>query len=296
MPTAGERSALSFFGHRGAISAVALSGDRGLAATGGNDGIVRVWDLDSGAPTVVVAQPADAPIAIVALSDDGRYVGSATAATVRIATVADGRVVAELQTESAVTALSFAPDSARIAIGDARGAVVIAALEPEARDRVTARLDAAVTSLAFAPDGSRLAAGDASGALALLTANNARVETSAHHWSRPIRWLELEGDGGSLLVATDAWLHSLAAAPGLPATHSKLFSWPASSTALTAISSTAVAFAGVEAGDVLASGVIDLAAPPGPVTPAASALVTRDWPAILGVQLNDNGDPAPREL
>ena len=53
--------------------------------------------------------------------------------------------------------------------------------------------------------------------------------------------------------------------------------------------------AGVEAGDVLASGIIDLAAPLGPVTAAASALVTRDWPTILGVRLNDNGDPVPFE-
>ncbi|HET7924191.1 MAG TPA: proprotein convertase P-domain-containing protein, partial [Rhodanobacteraceae bacterium] len=296
VPAQGERSALSFFGHRGAIAAAALNSGRGLAATGGSDGIVRVWDLGSSAPTVVVAQPADAPIAIVALSVDGRYVASAAAAVVRIAGAADGRVVAELQMESAATALAFAPDSARIAIGDAMGAVVIAALAPDASERATARVGAAVTSLAFAPDGGRLAVADASGALALLSADNARVESSAHHWSQPIRWLEFGGDGGSLLVATDAWVHSLAVMTGLPPTHSKLFSWPASSTALTAVSTTAVGFAGVEAGGVLASGVIDLAAPPAAVTANASALVTRDWPAVLGLQLNDNGDPVPFDL
>lgn len=297
IPAAGERSSsLSFFGHRGAITAAALNGTQGLAATGGNDGIVRVWDLESSAPTAVVAQPADAPIAIVALSDDGRYVASAAAAAVRVATVADGRVVAQLQTESAVTAVAFAPDSTRLAIGDAAGAVVIGALAAEARDRMTARLEAAVTSLAFARDGKRLAVAEASGALALLAADSARIESSAHHWAQPVRWLGFGSDGGSLLVATDAWLHSLATTPGLPPSHSKLFSWPASSTALTAVSTTAVGFAGVEAGGVLASGVVDLAAPPAAVTAEASALVTRDWPAALGMRLNDNGDPVPFDL
>jgi WD40 repeat protein len=289
---AGTRSPLSFFGHRGAITAAALSSARGLAATGGNDGIVRVWELGSNAPTVAVAQPADAPIAIVALSPDGRSVASAAGGTVRVASVAEGRVTAEVQAESAVTALAFAPDSARIAVGDASGGVVIAARAREARDRVTARLDAAVTSLAFTPDG-RLAAGDAAGAIALLAADDARVETSAHHLQQPIRWLEVSADGASLLVATDAWLHALAIAPGLPPTHSKLFSWPASSTALTAVSATTVGFAGVEAAGVLASGVVDLAAAPNPATMEASALVARDWQAALSLRLNDNGEPVP---
>jgi WD40 repeat protein len=296
VPATGERSALSFFGHRGAIMAAALNSARALAATGGNDGIVRVWDLDSSAPTVVVAQPADTPIAIVALSDDGRYVASAAGAAVRVATVADGRVAAEVQTESAVTALAFAPDSARIAMGDATGAVVIAVLAGGARDRVTARLEAAVTSLAFSPDGSRLAAADVSGALALLAADSARVESTAHHWAQPVRWLGFGDDGSSLLVATDAWLHSVMTTPGLPPLYSKLFAWPASSTALAAVSTTAVRFAGVEAGGVLSSGTVDLAAPPPAVTADAAALVTRDWPDALGLRLNDNGDPVPVDL
>jgi WD40 repeat protein len=296
VPASGERSSLSFFGHRGAITAAALNSARGLAATGGNDGIVRVWDLDSSAPTVVVAQPADTPIAIVALSDDGRYVASAAGSAVRVATAADGRVIAEMQSESAVTALAFAPDSARLAIGNAMGGIVIAALAAEAAGRMTARLDAEVTSLAFSPDGSRLAAADRSGAVALLAADNARVESSAHHWTQPVRWLGFGNDGSALLVATDAWLHSLATTPGLPPVHSKLFTWPASSAALTPVAMTAVGFAGVEVGGVLASGVVDLAAPSAAVTADAAALVTRDWPAALGMRLNDNGDPVPLEL
>jgi hypothetical protein len=157
------------------------------------------------------------------------------------------------------------------------------------------RLDAPVTSLAFAPDGRRLVAADAGGAIALLSADDARVETSAHRWEQPIRWLEVSADGASLLVATDAWLHALSITPGLLPTHSKLFSWPESSTALTAVSATAVGFAGVEAAGVLASGVVDLAAAPRAATMEASALVARDWTAALALRLNDNGDPVPLE-
>ena len=59
-PAPAARDSLSFFGHRGRVTAAAVNSSRGLAATGGNDGIVRVWDLTSGAPIAAVAQPADA--------------------------------------------------------------------------------------------------------------------------------------------------------------------------------------------------------------------------------------------
>ncbi len=234
---------------------------------------------------------------IVALSASGEYVASAAARAIRVATVADGRVIAEVQTEGAATAVAFAPDSARLAVGDAAGGIVIAPLAAEARDRTTVRLGAAATSLAFAPDGRRLAAATADGAIALLAAADGEVESIVRHWSQPIRWLEFSADGGTLLVATDAWLHALAATPAsrptLAPAHSKLVVWPASSAVLTAVSATTVRFAGVDSGGALASGIIDLTALPSAVTADASALVARDWSALLELRLNDNGDPVP---
>jgi WD40 repeat protein len=283
---------LSFFGHRGGITAAALNGRRGLAATGGNDGIVRVWELDSGAPTGTVAQPADAPVAIVALSSDGQYVASAAAGIARAATIADGRVLTEVQVQDAVTALAFAPDAVSLAVGDATGAVVIAGLAPDAGERVSVQLGAAATSLAFTPDGRRLAAGDAGGVITFIATADGDVEGTARHWSQPIRWLESAPDGNALLVATDAWLHVLAAIPALAPTHSKLMLLPASSTALIAVSGTAVRFAGVETNGALVSGIIDVAAPANAAASAAE-LVARDWSAALALRLNDDGEPVP---
>ena len=45
---------VEFFGHRGAVTAVAVDAARGVAVTGGVDGIVRVWDLASGEPVTPV--------------------------------------------------------------------------------------------------------------------------------------------------------------------------------------------------------------------------------------------------
>jgi WD40 repeat protein/subtilisin-like proprotein convertase family protein len=284
-------SSLAFFGHRGPVTAAALNGGRGLAATGGRDGIVRVWDIASGSPTGIVMQPADAAIALVVLSADGRYVASAAERVVRVATVADGRVLAEVRTETAVTALAFAPDAAAVVVGDAAGTVLVARFGAPS-DGASVEVGAAVASLAFAPDGSRLAVADAGGSITLVVAASGEIESTSRRSMQPIRWLEFSPDGSALLVATDAWLHSLSAAtPALAPALSKLVVWPASATVMTAISATAIGFAGAAADGALASGMLDLTA--SEVAGDAAALVARDWPAAFALRLNDNGEPVP---
>jgi len=287
-----RRPALTFFGHRGAVTAAALNAERGLAATGGEDGFVRVWDLDSGAPTAAVAPPAEIPIAIVSLSADGRYVASAAARTARIASVADASVVAEVRADDTVTALAFAPDAAMLAVADAAGAVVLAPVDGEASERAL-ELGAGATALAFAPDGARLAAGDTSGALTFIATASGEIVGSVRHWPQPIRWLEWSDGGDTLLAATDSWLHALSSGAAFAPVQSKLVVRPAAHTVLAAVSATSVGFAGVDIGGALEAGVIDLAAAPSDPPRDAAQLVARDWAAAFALRLNDNGEPVP---
>jgi hypothetical protein len=233
-------------------------------------------------------QPSAAAITGVALSNDGQYVASAAERTVRVAAVADGRVVTEVQAEGIVAAIAFAPSGAAIAVADAAGGLTVA---PLAGGRGTAvRLAAGATALAFAPDSSRLAVGDIMGTITLVDAASGESAGTARHWSQPIRWLDWSPDGNVLLVATDAWLHALST-PELAATHSKLVVWPAAAAVATAISATAIGFAGVATDSSLVSGVLDLAATE--AWPDAQALAARDWTAALALRLNDNGEPVP---
>jgi hypothetical protein len=158
--------------------------------------------------------------------------------------------------------------------------------------RATVQLDAAVAALEFSPDGSRLAVGDSGGAITLVTAASGDSQGRVRRWSQPVRWLEWSPDGSALLVATSAWLHALATAtPELAATYSKLVTWPAAGTVATAISATAVGFAGVATDGSLVSGVLELAAADAATN--AATLVARDWTAALALRLNDNGEPMP---
>ena len=185
---ASARGSLSFFGHRGPITAAASErrprprrdrrqrrhrarlGSRFRCAHGRRHAAGRCRDQWSRAQR------------------RRSYVASAAGRVVRVATVADGRVITEVQAESAVTALAFAPNAAAIAVGDAAGAVSIAPLG--GGRRATVRLGAPAAALAFAPDGSRLAVGDSSGTITLVDTASGESAGKVRHWSQPIRWLE----------------------------------------------------------------------------------------------------------
>jgi WD40 repeat protein/subtilisin-like proprotein convertase family protein len=283
-------TSLAFFGHRGPITAVALDASRGLAATGGNDGIVRLWDVAAQAPTGAVMQPTSTPISLVALSSDGRFVANAAGRVVRVANVTDGAVIAEITLQGAARALTFAPGAASVVIGDDTGTVTIAPFAP-ARARVSAAFDAAVTAVAFAPDGARLAVGDAAGVVRLIVPADGVQTAATAGWPQPVRWLDFSPDGAVLLAATDAWLHALSVtATALEPLHTKLVQLPAAPRAAAAVSTSVVRVVGLDSSRALGVVDLDLAA-----TAASnrsySSLVVKDWAAALALQLDDNGDP-----
>jgi hypothetical protein len=74
--------------------------------------------------------------------------------------------------------------------------------------------------------------------------------------------------------------------------HSRLVQWPATAQSATAMSTSVVRVAGLDANGAL--GVVDLdVAASVAGGDASAALVTKDWPVALALRLDDNGDPVP---
>jgi subtilisin-like proprotein convertase family protein len=288
---AAPRAALAYFGHRGAVTVAAIDAARGVGATGGADGIVRLWDSAAGAPIGVVIQPPGEATQAVALGANGTVVASAAGRVVHVAGVADGRVTAELETAGAVTVLAFGPGDATLAVGDDGGAVTLVTAAG-AGTRRTVALGAAVTALAFAADGAQLAVGDAAGAVRLVRAADGDVGAPRVWRDTAVRWLDFSADGRVLFVATDEWLHALdATTPALEPVQSRLAPSAAALERYVPAAALAVQRAAFAAGGALEVAGIDLAAEQG--APAdGPALVARDWPAALGLRLTDDGEPA----
>src|SRR5262249_33181590 len=71
-------------GHTGAVTAVALSLDHLLAATGGEDKTIRIWDVASGSEERVLTGPAEG-VTSLAFSHDGQRLASTSSdGTVRL--------------------------------------------------------------------------------------------------------------------------------------------------------------------------------------------------------------------
>ena len=152
-------------------------------------------------------------VTLVALSDDGRYVASAAERVVRVAAVADGRVTGGAASRRRRDGAGVRAGLARRSPSATRPAPsCICAGSRPARERATRaarcrrrRRWHSRPTAAGSPRRTRAARSRCSRTAA------GNVEGTARHWSQPIRWLEFSPTAARLLVATDAWLHALAA-------------------------------------------------------------------------------------
>ena len=106
-------------GHDGYASGVAFGPDGSRLASGGADGVVRVWDLGTGAEALAFRGHRGAVFG-VAFGPDGRRVASAGRdGTVRTWELADGAGRVLGSHGEAARCVAFSPDGARLASGGA---------------------------------------------------------------------------------------------------------------------------------------------------------------------------------
>ena len=151
-------------GETGGVDAAALSPDGQILATGGDSGIVQLWNAHTGQPIgKPITVSASAGVSALAFSPDGHTLASGDEnGIVRLRSVATGKAGRRMPGRSvAVTSLTFSPDGKLLAATDSHGKL---RLWDTATDLLTGNhITATADAVAFSPDGQTLATADLDG-------------------------------------------------------------------------------------------------------------------------------------
>ena len=146
--------ALGFFlGYSKAVNAVALSGRQ--AVSGGQDNVLRLWDIETGLLLRTFDVQANR-IAAAAFSPDGREILTAAGDKLRLWAVADGQGRAMEGHTGEVLSVAFSPDGRKAVSGGEDKTVKLWELETGQALKTFEGHASEVTSVAFSADGLRI--------------------------------------------------------------------------------------------------------------------------------------------
>jgi WD40 repeat protein len=145
-----------------AVAAVAFSPDGKLLLTGGEGGLLTLWDPQAG-KSVRDLTGHMKTVKGVAFSPDGKWVASGDqGGTLRVWAVDSGKWIMEEECATPVNAVAFSPDGRTLAAALDDKTVMLVSARAWQGEKVNSRLlkghSQGVAALAFSPDGTTLAA------------------------------------------------------------------------------------------------------------------------------------------
>lgn len=178
-------------GHKGGVRAVAFSFDRRYLLSGGDDGVLKLWDVASG-KCLQTLREHRAAIFAVAFSPDGRRALSGSAdQTIKLWDVSAGRVIQTLQGHHHLSAVAYSPSGQYVLAGD---------IPIKLWDITTGRVvqtfnDPDVRTVAFSPDQRYIFSGNRRGQMKLWEAVTGRCLRTFDAHEAEVRSIVVSTDG-----------------------------------------------------------------------------------------------------
>jgi len=101
---------VSFVGHNSEVRLLSIAPSATLAASVAADNTVRLWKTNSGEPLAYVIEISGAPVSHLAFSPNAKYLGLLSGNRVSVVDVSDGTMVAEYDSGSVFSGLTFAAE------------------------------------------------------------------------------------------------------------------------------------------------------------------------------------------
>lgn len=283
----GRLDSVDYIGHRGTVTSLAVNAARNMIASGGADGVVRIWNMTTVAPTSHFLRHPVGSIRALDLSAAGDHVVSAGEYSARLWHTQTGELLGEIPVDRAARAVALSQSGELVAVGDTAGNIFFGPARG-AQALLSARAHDAVTALAFSANGELLLSGDEAGNLQLWETDAADSNRATYLFADPVTWVAFRPDGQRILARSGAWVHELAVRTGgLAVVATRLLPIHVGPHAVPALvdADRLRVLAGPEVGEPAYADLALSLAEVEPLPPD-SPLLARDWPAVLGLSLD----------
>ncbi len=181
-------------GHGAAVFSVAFHPSEPIAASGGWDGRILLWDT---AKLINTLEGHENWVLAVAFSPDGKTLASASDdKTVKLWNPQNAKLINTLGHENWVLAVAFSPDGKTLASASYDKTVKLWSVETGER-LATVELDVSPWSVTWHPDGHGLTLGRLDGRVTLLKVTDAGLESVVHLWA--------DSEGNQLAFTPDGY-------------------------------------------------------------------------------------------
>lgn len=156
--------------HTHGVSEYTFSPDSKVFVSGGEDGTIVLWDVETGKSLLNLITGHTKPISALAFSADGKTLASGSGNKIHLWNAHIGDPMGTIGVRGNVHALAFSPDGKTLAIGggDGEGSIQVWELDPNHKiQTIFTGHQGSIYVLMFSPDGKTLASGSADGTILL---------------------------------------------------------------------------------------------------------------------------------